>query len=86
MHNIDIRLRISSEIKSEAEVVFHEMGMTLTEAIRIFLKQSINSGGLPFKPHVRILNSETINSFNEKEEGAYSESSLYEFKTSLNLD
>ncbi|WP_341752152.1 MULTISPECIES: type II toxin-antitoxin system RelB/DinJ family antitoxin [unclassified Candidatus Tisiphia] len=86
MDNVDIRLRISSEIKDEAELVFHEMGMTLSEAIRIFIKQSINSRGLPFRPHVKKPNLETLQAFKESEEGDYTKSSLTEFKQSLNID
>ncbi len=42
------RFRINPEIRSEAEEVFEKNGLTLTQAINIFIKQSINAGGLPF--------------------------------------
>nr|WP_232202679.1 type II toxin-antitoxin system RelB/DinJ family antitoxin [Rickettsia montanensis] len=37
--------------------------MTMSEAMRIFLNQCINSGGLSFKPHIKIPNEKTIKTF-----------------------
>ncbi len=42
------QMRISPEVKSQAEKIFANCGMTLTDAINIFLQQSMNVGGLPF--------------------------------------
>lgn len=86
METVNIRLRVSREIKNDAEAIFKEMGLTTAEAVRIFLKQSINCGGLPFQPRVRRLNFETLQAFMEEKEGDYSESSLEEFKESLKID
>ncbi|MGI4752418.1 MAG: type II toxin-antitoxin system RelB/DinJ family antitoxin [Janthinobacterium lividum] len=65
MNTVDIRLRIAEDTKIEAEQIFKQMGMTMSEAMRIFLNQCINSGGLPFKPHVKIPNKETLKAFEE---------------------
>ncbi|MCI8424883.1 MAG: type II toxin-antitoxin system RelB/DinJ family antitoxin [Adlercreutzia sp.] len=43
-----INMRISPEVKEDAESIFSSLGMTLTEAINIFLHKSIMEGGLPF--------------------------------------
>ena len=42
------RLRINPEYKAEVEKLFSECGMTLSEAINIFLQMSLRVGGLPF--------------------------------------
>ncbi|APZ30037.1 MAG: type II toxin-antitoxin system RelB/DinJ family antitoxin [Rickettsia conorii subsp. raoultii] len=65
MNTVDIRLRVSADIKIEAEEIFKQMGMTMSEAMRIFLNQCINSGGLPFKPHIKIPNEKTIKTFED---------------------
>jgi len=65
MNTVDIRLRVSEDIKIEAEQIFKQMGMTMSEAMRIFLNQCINSGGLPFKPHIKIPNEETMKAFED---------------------
>lgn len=42
------QMRINPEIKNQAEQIFQNCGMTLTDAINIFLQQSMNVGGMPF--------------------------------------
>lgn len=44
-----ISMRIDPRVKSEAETVFGRFGLTLTEAINVFLHKSIMEGGLPFE-------------------------------------
>lgn len=43
-----ISMRVNPQIKAEAESIYGSLGMTLTEAINIFLHKSILEGGLPF--------------------------------------
>lgn len=43
-----ISMRIDPEVKSEAESIFGNFGLTLTDAINVFLHKSIMEGGLPF--------------------------------------
>ncbi|MBK8431142.1 MAG: type II toxin-antitoxin system RelB/DinJ family antitoxin [Chloroflexi bacterium] len=52
--NSTVQARISPELKEEAEAIFASMGMTTAEAIRIFLQQTVNMGGLPFQPMAKI--------------------------------
>lgn len=42
------RFRINPEVRSEIEEIYAKNGLTLTQAINIFIQQSINAGGLPF--------------------------------------
>lgn len=41
------------------------MGITTSEAIRIFLQQSVNVGGLPFQPVAKLPNKDTIQAMQE---------------------
>ena len=41
-------IRIDPEIKTEVETIYKRYGMSLTDAINIFIYQSRNVGGLPF--------------------------------------
>ena len=50
MSNVTVQARVTPELKKQAESIFADMGMSTAEAIRIFLKQVVNSGGLPFQP------------------------------------
>jgi DNA-damage-inducible protein J len=42
------KFRINPEVKEQVEDIFEKNGLTLTQAINIFIQQSINVGGLPF--------------------------------------
>ncbi|MEZ5691225.1 MAG: type II toxin-antitoxin system RelB/DinJ family antitoxin [Rickettsiales bacterium] len=65
MVNQVIQTRISSELKQEAEALFNSMGLGMSEAIRMFLQQSINEGAIPFQPRARQPNMDTINAMRE---------------------
>ncbi len=45
----NINIRIDPETKAGAERLFASFGITLTDAINIFLRQSLMVGGLPFE-------------------------------------
>lgn len=42
------QMRINPEIKQQAEVLYGSYGLTLTDAVNIFIQQSLNMNGLPF--------------------------------------
>ena len=42
------QIRIDSTIKEEATALFSELGMDMSSAVNIFLRQCILRGGLPF--------------------------------------
>jgi DNA-damage-inducible protein J len=69
MSNVTVQSRVNPELKAQAESVFAGMGMSTADAIRIFLQQSVNEGGLPFKPQAKIPNVETIAAMQEAKEG-----------------
>lgn len=49
-----LSFEINAELKAQAEELFASLGMTITDAIIMFLRQSIMVGGLPFElklPH-----------------------------------
>lgn len=42
------QMRINPEIRQQIEAVYAQYGLSLTDAINIFLQQSLNESGLPF--------------------------------------
>ena len=48
MQTTNLNVRTNHEIKNQAEAIFHELGLTMTSAINIFLKASIREHGMPF--------------------------------------
>lgn len=43
-----LQTRVDSETKLEAESLFESLGLDITTAIRLFLRQSINQQKIPF--------------------------------------
>ena len=81
-----IQVRVSSEMREEADSIFSSIGLKMGEAIRVFLQQSINSGGLPFQPHVKNPNSETISAMRESEDNKVEKTSLKNLRKEMGLD
>lgn len=55
----NINIRIDPETKTSAERLFSSFGITITDAINIFLRKSIMEGGLPFEMKQPRYNLET---------------------------
>ena len=50
--NATISMRIDDQLKSEVETIFHQIGLTTSEAIKIFFTAVRNRKGLPFQLQV----------------------------------
>lgn len=44
-----LQVRIDSNLKREAEALFERLGISLADAVRMFVSQSIEQQGLPFE-------------------------------------
>ena len=63
----NISIRMDSDLKAQADVLFGELGMNLTTAFNIFVRQSIREGGIPFEISIHPPNKETIAAMLEAE-------------------
>ena len=48
MSKTSMSIRLDSEVKEQAQQVFNHLGMDMTTAINIFLRQVLQYQGLPF--------------------------------------
>jgi len=55
----NINIRIDPETKARVEQLFAKFGITVTDAVNIFLHQSLMVGGLPFEMKQPVYNAET---------------------------
>ena len=60
-------IKLDVEIKAKAKEVFKELGITMGEAVNIFLSQVALHKGLPFE--VKIPNKETIKAIKDARNG-----------------
>ena len=63
----NVCIRLDSEIKRQSEKLYNSLGMSLSTAINVFLRQSLRMGGLPFEVRIDQPNKETIEAMLEAE-------------------
>ncbi|MGP1498345.1 MAG: type II toxin-antitoxin system RelB/DinJ family antitoxin [Schaalia odontolytica] len=59
MKTATLNMRVDPSVKEEAERVYAQFGMNLTDAVNVFLHKSIMEGGLPFDLRQPRYNAET---------------------------
>lgn len=60
-------VRMDSDIKKQCESLYGELGINLTTAINVFLRQSLRAGGFPFDVRIEQPNKETTAALLEAE-------------------
>ncbi len=55
----NVCIRIDTELKAQAEALFGELGMNLTTAFNIFLRQAVRERRIPFEIRLDRPNRET---------------------------
>lgn len=60
-------VRMDREFKKQCETLYGELGLNLTTAIHVFLRQSLRVGGFPFEVKLEQPNTETIAALLEAE-------------------
>lgn len=64
----NLNIRIDPDIKEQAEQLFSQFGITITDAINMFLYQSLNYGGIPFELKTDKPNAVTLSAMKEADE------------------
>lgn len=67
----NMNLRMDDNVKKQAEELFSDLGMNMTTAINIFLKQSVRENRIPFEISRNIPNASTKAAFEEGDRIAY---------------
>jgi len=62
-----VRARVSSDLKNDVEIVLNCLGMTMSDAINMYLFQIRLKNGIPFE--IKIPNAETAQEIREARKG-----------------
>ena len=65
MLSVDVRCRIDPKTKEDAAEVIESMGLTVSDAIRLFLTRVASEGAIPFE--LRVPNAKTVAAIAELE-------------------
>ncbi len=86
----NLNIRTDAEVKSAAEQIFEALGLNMSTAVNIFLRQAIRQGGLPFEVKLDIPNETTAAAIAEgrallRDKNAKGYTSMDELKAALEL-
>jgi len=70
----NLNIRTDREVKIAAEQIFEALGMNMSTAINIFLRQAIIANGLPFEVKLKTPNDETLAAMEESHRIAFDKS------------
>ncbi|MGN0273899.1 MAG: type II toxin-antitoxin system RelB/DinJ family antitoxin [Chordicoccus sp.] len=65
MSTVPTQIRIDANVKKQANELFSELGMDMSSAVNIFLKQCILRGGIPFTIEVPQYSQKLLNAASE---------------------
>ena len=60
----NISLRMDPELKKQAEELFHDLGLNMSTALTMFLRQAVRNQGIPFDVS-RTPNADTMDALEE---------------------
>jgi DNA-damage-inducible protein J len=63
----NVSFRIDTDVKNQADRLFAELGLNMTTAFNIFLRQSVREGSIPFSVTVNVPNDATVAAMLEAE-------------------
>ena len=63
----NISIRIDNELKKQADALFEELGMNITTAFNIFVRQTLREGRIPFDISINNPNKKTVAAMLEAE-------------------
>ena len=90
MATTNINIRTDVETKAQAEHIFEALGLNMSTAINMFLRQTIRENGIPFKLKLDVPNDVTVAAIKEGREIACDKSikgysNMEELKAALEL-
>ena len=63
----NISIRMDSKLKKQADALFEELGMNITTAFNIFVRQTLREGRIPFDISINTPNKKTVTAMLEAE-------------------
>ena len=65
MSNINVTIRMDEGLKKQADTLFNELGLNLSTAFNIFVRQAVREQSIPFVISKNRSNSETLAAIEE---------------------
>lgn len=85
MAKISTSISIDADVKAQAQELFADLGLDLSTAINIFLRQSVRENRIPFTIQREVPNGDTVAAMREAEETAKSPSAYKRYASFSDL-
>ena len=56
----NVSFRVDRDLKNQADTLFQSLGLNMTTAFNMFLRQSVREGRIPFEITINVPNSDTV--------------------------
>lgn len=68
MATVNMSIRMDTELKKQADAMLADMGLNMTTAMNMFLRQVVRQGRIPFEIATDIPNVETVAAIQEMDD------------------
>ncbi len=68
MATVNMSIRMDKELKKQADAMLSDMGLNMTTAMNMFLRQVVRQGRIPFEIATDIPNAETLAAIKEMDD------------------
>ena len=68
MATTNLNVRIDADLKKQAEEIFSELGLNMSTALTVFLRQTVRTNGIPFDLRLDTPNAQTLAAMEEVEQ------------------
>lgn len=69
MTPVSTNIKIDPDLKRESQILFEQLGLNLSTAINMFLRQSVREQAIPFRVGNPVPNSETLKAIEDARKG-----------------
>lgn len=66
--SVNVTVRMDPKVKAQVDELYSSLGMNMSTAINMFVRQCLRERQLPFQPSLNIPNQETIRAIEESNE------------------
>lgn len=81
-----MQIRMDSDLKADVEALYRSMGTSFAEAVRMFARQSLIVGGMPFRPALKTWDEMTSDEIDARLTQSEQDISLGRVKSQTQLD
>ena len=65
--SVNVTVRMDSQVKAQADELYASLGMDMSTAVNMFVRQCLRERQLPFQPCLNVPNQETIRAIEESD-------------------